>query len=915
MAGISIKKLTIKIDGDEAGLRKAAKAAEADIKGVKKTAENISSTASIIANKFGALTGNNLQGTTSQLNAVSGAIGAIPGPAGLAVGALTVATGAAVALGVGLFGLAKNASDAGSKLYDAQQITGLTAETLSTLDLNAQASGSSLEQVTGATEKFAKLIGQAKDGSVEAQKTLKELGVTSDDLDTALDQVTKTIFNAKDGTDQITLSQKAFGKSGGDLIPVIKQMGGDLKAATAEAERLGLTLSQADIEAADAFGDSLTTLQAEVTATASKFALQFAPAITQAMDSATEFIAANQDTVIAWGTAIGETISGINAAIHYGVIGWNSDLVQFGVKIADIATQLSGLGLLLDAARMGMGAVRELGKDFGVNDSQGAGASGTARSVGSRIPTGAIKGRGSGGGKSRELTLEEQQIKAKTAAEKQWAAAIGSGFQERARQIEQLQENTKNFTELAKLREKYKEGFPTFTDAKTVEEDLKWFKKIEAASKQFQGFLENNKTTLSDIDDLTKSGNIWESFAPESQRALIDHATAGTAAELQQQWSKDMAEMSKQSAQAILNAEEQLVLADARTDSDKEGIATKYSLLRLEAELLSKGYSEQQIQDATLQFYDDQIKLSEKLNQLAEKQQQSETIKKLDDSMKSLGVTIGAPKFKSDLELFNELLSSPLITAEIEKRARALNITTEAYKELARQQAEAHDGVGDTRKRRTTDPEKKDKSSWDAFGGSFLNREDSVLYQGLDAAGDAIYDFAGAWTAAGDIANQAMTGMAQGIGSLVQNWVLYGDAAGGSLRKIAAQVLASAAMQATVLTVMETAYGIAALTPWGAAVYGPAPMHFQAALLFGSIAAGTALIGRAVAGNSLSGNKTHTPPRVGAGGNPDGSNSDPFRSFFGQRAGAVVDSLQPAISVRSGGAVVTGDERTELQAG
>jgi hypothetical protein len=88
------------------------------------------------------------------------------------------------------------------------------------------------------------------------QKKLKALGVTSYDLDTALSQATKTIFKAKDGTDQIVLSQKAFGKAGADLIPVIKQFGGDLEAATKEAERLGETLTDKDVNASDNFGDA-----------------------------------------------------------------------------------------------------------------------------------------------------------------------------------------------------------------------------------------------------------------------------------------------------------------------------------------------------------------------------------------------------------------------------------------------------------------------------------------------------------------------------------------------------------------------------------------------------------------------------------------------------------------------------------
>lgn len=95
----------------------------------------------------------------------------------------------------------------------------------------------------------------------------------------------------------------------------------------------------------------------------------------------------------------------------------------------------------------------------------------------------------------------------------------------------------------------------------------------------------------------------------------------------------------------------------------------------------------------------------------------------------------------------------------------------------------------------------------------------------------------------------AVNGLAQGIGGLVQNWVLMGNTGPNAMRKMVASVLAGVAAQAAVQAIMFTAYGIAALTPWGAAIYGPASQWFIAAALMASIATVTGLAGRAVAGN------------------------------------------------------------------
>jgi hypothetical protein len=59
---------------------------------------------------------------------------------------------------------------------------------------------------------------------------------------------------------------------------------------------------------------------------------------------------------------------------------------------------------------------------------------------------------------------------------------------------------------------------------------------------------------------------------------------------------------------------------------------------------------------------------------------------------------------------------------------------------------------------------------------------------------------------------------------------------GAALKKATAQVLAQLAAEAAIRALWHTAMGIAALTPWGAAAYGPAAAQFKAAAMFGAIA-------------------------------------------------------------------------------
>lgn len=107
-------------------------------------------------------------------------------------------------------------------------------------------------------------------------------------------------------------------------------------------------------------------------------------------------------------------------------------------------------------------------------------------------------------------------------------------------------------------------------------------------------------------------------------------------------------------------------------------------------------------------------------------------------------------------------------------------------------------------------------------------------------------------SAVGSVVN----GLAQGVGSLVSQWILLGVSGPGAMRKLVASVLAGVAAQAAVLAIFELAKGFAAL------FFNPAEAaaHFYAAALFGSIAAVSAVAGRRFAGDLFK------PQTTGSGG-------------------------------------------------
>jgi hypothetical protein len=341
-----------------------------------------------------------LEGTVAGSTGAFAAMSAAVPIAGAAIAAMAaVVVGAAVAL----YNLTQSAAEYASAVFDVQEKTGLAAATLSTLKFNADNAGSSLEAVGSATAKFAKLLGEAAAGNEKAQKTLKDLGVTSTDLDTALGQATKTIYEAEAGTNQLVLAQKAFGKSGGDLIGTIKQMGGDLDAATKEAERLGVVMSDKDLAAADAFGDALGLLSAQAKVAAVAFTSELMPVLVKYFTMASEWYATNKQEVREWGATIAAVVGDFARGL---VVSFNFIRENALILRAALAVVTLGISELVFGAIQLLNLYRQV-KGIGSGGSAQEGMGQAAAPI-SFSPGGGGAGGKGGGGSSKKSDAERK---------------------------------------------------------------------------------------------------------------------------------------------------------------------------------------------------------------------------------------------------------------------------------------------------------------------------------------------------------------------------------------------------------------------------------------------------------------------------------------------------------------------------
>ncbi len=120
--------------------------------------------------------------------------------------------------------------------------------------------------------------------------------------------------------------------------------------------------------------------------------------------------------------------------------------------------------------------------------------------------------------------------------------------------------------------------------------------------------------------------------------------------------------------------------------------------------------------------------------------------------------------------------------------------------------------------------------------------------------------------------------LAQGVGNLIQRWVLYGNVGPNAVRKMIAAVLAQAAATAAVEAIMELAYAFKefALAAADAAVFNvagaalhtaSAHAHLTSAAVFGTVAGVAAVSGRVIAGGAFN-------QSTGGGGNRSSGSSN-----------------------------------------
>lgn len=274
----------------------------------------------------------------------------------------TKLAGLGITMAVPFLGAAKLFADMGSDMLDMSQRTGVAVEALSELRYAAEQSGASSEDLEKGLRTMSRNIVEAARGSASARQNLARLGLTIADLtglspDQQFELIGDRLAAIQNPLNRTTIAMEIFGRTGANLLPLLTTGANGIQELRDEANRLGLTMRTEDAQAAEAFGDALSTLWKSLKQVAFMVGGALAPTLQQIAEWITR-VAAN---LAGWIDENREVITVI-AAVIAGVVGIGAALMILGPIISAVG---SAIGLVTFAISAATTAVGLLGAAIG----------------------------------------------------------------------------------------------------------------------------------------------------------------------------------------------------------------------------------------------------------------------------------------------------------------------------------------------------------------------------------------------------------------------------------------------------------------------------------------------------------------------------------------------------------------------
>ena len=191
-----------------------------------------------------------------------------------------------VAAAAAMGALAVKAAGMADEMLTLSSQTGLTTDTIQGLKYASELVDVEFEVMTKGMSKVVKQMGAAVDKGEDYIEVAEGMNVSIRDSSGSLKSTEQVFYDTVDAigklgseTEKEIATQKIFGKSYQDLMPLIKAGSGAIKGYIEEAKKMGIIVSQKDLEALGKLDDSLVRLKAVAGAAGAKLAVALVPVI------------------------------------------------------------------------------------------------------------------------------------------------------------------------------------------------------------------------------------------------------------------------------------------------------------------------------------------------------------------------------------------------------------------------------------------------------------------------------------------------------------------------------------------------------------------------------------------------------------------------------------------------------------
>lgn len=221
---------------------------------------------------------------------------------------------------------------------------GTTYAELAGLKLAGDLAGVGIEQIGAAMTKSDVAMQKAVSGSRQAQQAFANLGLDAGQLQgmTSADRfeaIASAIANIQSPAERAAAAVALFGRSGAAMLPLFEGGAESIRKAREEAQRFGLTLTNAQGQNVENMNDSFTRVHSAIQGIVQQVVAHLAPAITGIATQFTNFVGSVGGANI--GQAIGEAL--LDGAEYLAGVG-DYLIANLGPAIQSVAEYFSQVG-------------------------------------------------------------------------------------------------------------------------------------------------------------------------------------------------------------------------------------------------------------------------------------------------------------------------------------------------------------------------------------------------------------------------------------------------------------------------------------------------------------------------------------------------------------------------------------------